>query len=77
MQRDEEVALERLFEQDGRVIRTRIEGQTVLVPFVLAIYLIAHPYADRPHLPLLSGPPREIVPEHWDAEEPLVWARSI
>jgi hypothetical protein len=72
------VALEQLFAKDGRVVRVRIDGENVAIPFVAVLYLLCWPYKDRPHPPKRHY--RDIKSlniEVWDPDEEVVWPHAI
>jgi len=61
-----------LFLQHPRVVRLKIDGESVIVPLVAVLYLISNP----PHpidLTLKVMGQRRMKIEHWDFVEPVVW----
>jgi hypothetical protein len=69
-------ALTQVFERDGRVVRLTIDGEECLVPFAVVLFLVTHPYSDRP-LPLRSGKPRFMQPVPWDGDAEVVLPRAL
>lgn len=68
--------IQQLFERDGRVVRIVVDGSSCIVPLAAVLFIITHPYKDRPH-PLKFGGQKSLSLEVWDGEEPLTWPRAI
>jgi hypothetical protein len=65
-----------IFEAHPRVVRLEVDGEEMIVPLVLVLFLIATPYKDR-QAPIRCGKERRLRIEWWDQEEPVVWARNL